>query len=99
MEGSKFRPRQLGAVGAAMADMMRDVAQHQGRLVDAALVARINDKLRDWEAGAAAAKAVPTWRARIGVGEDFPMDIPSCVERAMMNEIAALRDQVAGGAV
>lgn len=94
MEGSKFRPRQLGAVGARMADMMRSVAQHPGRPVDATLVARINDTLRDWEAGAVAAAAVPTWRTRIGAGEDFPMHVPSCVERAMMNEIAELRDQV-----
>lgn len=99
MEGLKFRPPQLGAVGARMADMMRDVAQHVGRPVDATLVARINDTLRDWDEGAAAAVAVPTWRARIGAGEDFPMHVPSCVEHAMMGEIADLRDQVEPGQV
>lgn len=34
---------------------------------------------------------IKTWRERIGAGEDFPMHVPSCVERAMMNEIADLR--------
>jgi len=36
---------------------------------------------------------IKTWRERIGAGEDFPMHVPSCVERAMMNEIAELRSQ------
>lgn len=74
--------------------MMRSVAQHQGYPVDATLVARINDMLRDLDAGVGAAAAVPTWRARIGADEDFPMHVPSSVERAMMDEIAELRGRI-----
>ena len=34
---------------------------------------------------------VRTWRARIGVGADFPLHAPTDVERAMEAEIAELR--------
>jgi len=81
-------------IAASMADLMRDVARYSGAVVSAALIARINDTLRDWEAAGGAVATVKTWRERIGAGEDFPMHVPSCVERAMMNEIAELRGQL-----
>ena len=86
-----IRPRE---VAASMADLMRDVARFRGAVVSAGLIARINDTLRDWEAIGGPAAMVKTWRERIGAGEDFPMHVPSCVERAMMNEIADLRAQI-----
>lgn len=86
-----IRPRE---VAASMADLMRDVARFHGAVVSAGLIARINDTLRDWETAGGAAAVVKTWRERIGAGEDFPMHVPSCVERAMMNEIAELRGQL-----
>lgn len=45
-----FRPTSPHEVAAAMAVLMRNVAQHQGAVVSAGLVARINDTLRDWDA-------------------------------------------------
>lgn len=38
-----------------------------------------------------AGPAVRTWRARMGVSADFPLSMPSSVERAMEEEIAELR--------
>jgi Lar family restriction alleviation protein len=35
---------------------------------------------------------VKTWRERIGLGADFPLHMPNSVERAMVAEIAELRD-------
>lgn len=37
------------------------------------------------------ASAIKTWRQRIGVGETFPLHVPTDVERAMEAEIAELR--------
>jgi len=89
----RTRPHEIAA---SMAELMRDVARHNGAVVSAGLLARLNDTLRDWEAAGGAVAMVKTWRERIGAGEDFPMHVPSCVERAMMNEIAELRAQVGG---
>jgi len=44
---------------------------------------------------AAQGPEVKTWRARIGVGPDFPPHAPNDVERAMVAEIAELRTQLA----
>ena len=38
-----------------------------------------------------AAALISTWRQRIGVGADFPLHVPTDVERAMVAEIAELR--------
>ena len=40
-------------------------------------------------------RAVAPWRARIGVGADFPLHAPTDVERAMEQEIAELREELA----
>ena len=90
----EVRPTRPHEVAASMADLMRDVARHNGAGVSAGLLARINDTLRYWEAAGGAVAMVKTWRERIGAGEDFPMHVPSCVERAMLNEIAELRGQL-----
>jgi len=36
---------------------------------------------------------IKTWRERIGAGRDFPLHMPTDVERAMEAEIAELRAQ------
>lgn len=36
-------------------------------------------------------KMISTWRERIGQPEDFPLHVPTDVERAMVDEIAELR--------
>jgi hypothetical protein len=41
--------------------------------------------------GGGAGPAVRTWRERMGVSTDFPLSMPSSVERAMEEEIAELR--------
>jgi len=38
---------------------------------------------------------IRTWRERIGVGANFPLHVPTDVERAMEAEIAELRDHIA----
>ncbi|HBZ06060.1 MAG TPA: hypothetical protein DEP03_06605 [Massilia sp.] len=43
---------------------------------------------------ATAGLEVKTWRARIGVGADFPLHAPTDVERAMEAEIAELRAEL-----
>ena len=88
------RSRRLADVGMRMAAALRDVTRQYGKTLGGRQVAEINDLLHDWDEAIANAGAVLTWRARIGVGDDFPMHVPSCVERAMMDEIAVLRDQL-----
>jgi hypothetical protein len=88
------QPRRLAAVGARMAMALVDVTRQYGKTLDGGQVAGINDLLHQWDEAIADAGTVLTWRARIGAGEDFPIHVPSCVERAMMNEIADLRDQL-----
>jgi hypothetical protein len=88
------RSRRLVDVGARMVLALRDVTRQHGKTLGSDQVAGIDDLLRDWDEAIANAREVPTWRARIGVGEDFPMHVPSCVEFAMMDEIAGLRAQV-----
>ena len=88
------RSRRLVDVSARMALALRDVTQQHGKSLGSNQVASINDLLRDWDEAIADARQVPTWRARIGAGEDFPMHVPSCVERAMMNQIAELYDHL-----
>lgn len=88
------RLRRLADVGARMAMALVDVTRQYGKALDGGQVACINDLLHQWDEAIGDAGTVPTWRARIGAGEDFPIHVPSCVERAMMNEIADLRDQL-----
>lgn len=38
-------------------------------------------------------RTIKTWRERIGAGPDFPLHVPTDVERAMEAEIAELRAQ------
>lgn len=38
-------------------------------------------------------RKIKTWRERIGAGPDFPLHVPTDVERAMEAEIAELRAQ------
>lgn len=47
---------------------------------------------------APACKTISTWRERIGQAANFPLHVPTDVERAMVAEIAELRAALTGGA-
>ena len=88
------RSRRLVDVGARMVLALRDVTRQYGKTLESDQVAGINDLLRDWDEAIANARAVPTWRARIGRGSNFPLHVPNDVERAMEAQIAELLAQL-----
>lgn len=87
-----LRSQRLCDVGNRMERMLVDVARQVGR--PDGQVASINDTLWDWRTAVTQVSTVATWRARIGRSEDFPLHLPTDVERAMEEEIADLRAQL-----